>query len=53
MTRTVPLSYTINVSVSTAPRGLGEYNTNTVCLFTNEQPLSTEPYIWAVNSQDA
>ena len=53
MTRTVPLSYTINVSVSTAPSGLGEYNTNTVCLFTNEQPLSTEPYIWAVNAQDA
>jgi hypothetical protein len=53
MTRTVPLSYTINVSVSTAPQGLGEYNTNTVCLFTNEQPLSTEPYIWAVNTQDA
>lgn len=53
MTRTVPLSYTINVSVSTAPTGLGEYNTNTVCLFTNEQPLSTEPYIWAVNSQEA
>lgn len=53
MTRTVPLSYTINVSVSTVPQGLGEYNTNTVCLFTNEQPLSTEPYIWAVNTQDA
>ncbi len=53
MTRTVPLSYTINVSVSTAPQGLGEYNTNTICLFTNEQPLSVEPYIWAVNAQDA
>lgn len=53
MTRTVPLSYTINVSVSTVPQGLGEYNTNTVCLFTNEQPLSTEPYVWAVNTQDA
>ena len=53
MTRTVPLSYTINVSVSTAPSGLGEYNTNSVCLLTNEQPLSTEPYIRAVNAQDA
>lgn len=52
MTRTVPLSYTINVSVSTAPSGLGEFNTNTICLFTNEQPLSSEPYIWAVNAQD-
>lgn len=53
MTRTVPLSYTINVSVSTAPTGLGEFNTNSVCILTNEQPLSTEPYIWAVNAQDA
>lgn len=53
MTRTVPLSYTINVSVSTTPQGLGEYNTNTICLFTNEKPLSVEPYIWAVNGQDA
>ena len=53
MTRTVPLSYTINVSVSTTPTGLGEYNTNTVCLLTNEQPLSVNPYIWAVNTQDA
>lgn len=52
MTRTVPLTYTINVSVSTAPVGLAEFNTNTVCLFTNEQPLSVEPYIWAVNSQE-
>lgn len=53
MTRTVPLTYTINVSVSTAPQGLGEFNTNTICLFTNEQPLSVEPYIWAINVQDA
>lgn len=52
MTRTVPLSYTINVSVSTAPVGLGEYNTNSVCLFTNEQPLSVEPYIWAASAQE-
>jgi len=53
MTRTVPLSYTINVSVSTTPKGLGEYNTNTICLLTNEAPLSSNPYIWAVNAQDA
>ena len=51
--QTVPLSYTINVSVSTTPSGLGEYNTNSVCLFTNESPLSINPYIWAVNAQDA
>lgn len=53
MTRTVPLTYTIDVSVSTAPKGLGEYNVNSICLLTNEQPLSTAPYIWAVNAQDA
>jgi len=53
MTRTVPLSYTINVSVSTTPSGLGEYNSNSICLLTNETPLSTQPYIWAVNTQDA
>ena len=53
MTRNVPLSYTIDVSVSTTPTGLGEQNTNTVCLLTNEQPLSTEPFIWAVNARDA
>ena len=53
MTRTVPLSYTINVSVSTTPSGLGEYNSNSICLLTNETPLSTQPYIWAVNAQDA
>ena len=52
MTRTVPLSYTIDVSVSTTPTGLGEYSTNSICLLTNEQPLSSEPYIWAVNAQD-
>lgn len=50
--QTIPLSYTINISVSTTPSGLGEYNTNTVCLLTNETPLSIKPYIWAVNAQD-
>ena len=53
MTRTVPITYTIDVSVSTTPTGLGEYNTNSVCILTNEQPLSSDPYIWAVNAQDA
>lgn len=53
MTRTVPLSYTIDVSVQAAPKGLGDYNTNSICVLTNEQPLSTEPYIWAVNTRDA
>lgn len=53
MTRNVPLSYTINIGIATAPQGLGEFNTNTTCILTNEQPLSTNPYIWAVNAQDA
>lgn len=53
MIRTVPVTYTVDVSVSTTPAGLGEYNTNSVCVLTNEQPLSSEPYIWAVNGQDA
>ena len=52
MTRNVPITYTIDVSVSTTPTGLGEYNTNSICLLTNEQPLSSGPYIWAVNAQD-
>lgn len=48
----IPLTNTVNVTVTGAPSGLGEYNTNSICLFTNEQPLSVEPYIWAVNAQD-
>lgn len=52
MKQNVPLSYTVNVNIATTPSGLGEVNTNTVCLFTNESPLSVNPYIWAVNAQD-
>lgn len=52
MTRTVPLQHTIDVSISTAPRGLGDYSTNSIVLLTNEAPLSTQPYIWAVNVVD-
>ena len=52
MTRTVPLQHTIDVSISTAPRGLGDYSTNSIVLLTNETPLSTQPYIWAVNAVD-
>lgn len=48
----IPLTNTVNITVTDAPKGLGEYNTNSVCLFTNEQPLSVEPYIWATNAQD-
>lgn len=48
----IPLTNTVNITVTDAPKGLGEYSTNSVCLFTNEQPLSVEPYIWATNAQD-
>lgn len=48
----IPLTNTVNVTVTGTPQGLGEFNTNSICLFTNEQPLSVEPYIWAVNAQD-
>lgn len=50
---TIPLSYTVNVSISGTPSGLGEFNTNTICVLTNEQPLSINPYIYCVNAQDA
>ena len=49
----VPISYTVNVSVSTAPQGLGEQNTNTICLLTNESPLGIDNYKWCANAQDA
>ncbi|MEE3499783.1 MAG: DUF3383 family protein, partial [Ruminococcus bromii] len=48
----IALSNTINISVSGTPAGLGEYSTNSIVLLSNEQPLSAEPYIWAVNAQD-
>ena len=48
----IALTNTINVSLSSAPRGLGEFSTNTILLATNEAPLSAEPYIWAVNATD-
>lgn len=51
-TGNIALSNTINVSVSATPFGLGEYSTNSIVLLSNEQPLSAEPYIWAVNAQD-
>ena len=49
---TIDLSNTINVSLSATPQGLRDFSTNTICIFSNEQPLSTEPYISAVNAQD-
>lgn len=51
-TGNIALSNTINVSLSNTPAGLGDYNTNSIVLLSNETPLSSEPYIWAVNAQD-
>lgn len=33
---TVPLSYTINVSLSAVPTGLADFNTNSIAIFSNE-----------------
>ena len=48
----IALSNTINVTLGKAPSGLGEYSTNSIVLLSNESPLSSEPYIWAVSAQD-
>jgi len=36
MTYQVPLSYSINVSLSALPQGLAEFNKNSIAIFTNE-----------------
>ena len=48
----IALNNTINITLTSAPSGLKEASTNSVVLLSNEQPLSSEPYIWANNSQD-
>lgn len=48
----IALSNTINITLASAPSGLKEYSTNSVVLLSNEQPLSSEPYIWANSPQD-
>lgn len=48
----IPITNTINVSVSETPTGLGNYAVNSIYLLTNEKPLSVEPYIWATSAQD-
>lgn len=40
----VPLSYTINVSLSATPTGLADFNTNSIAIFTNETAKFSEPY---------
>lgn len=40
----VPLSYTINVSLSATPSGLADFNTNSIAIFSNETATFSEPY---------
>lgn len=44
LTYNVPLSYTINVSLSALPQGLAEFNTNSIAIFTNEPAGFSESY---------
>ena len=48
----IALSNTINITLSGTPKGLSDFATNTILLATNETPLSSEPYIWAVSASD-
>ena len=48
----IALTNTINITLSVTPKGLGDFATNSILLATNEIPLSSEPYIWAVSAQD-
>lgn len=40
----VPLSYTINVSLSALPSGLADFNTNSIAIFSNEAAGFSESY---------
>lgn len=44
VTYQVPLSYTINVSLSSTPTGLADFNTNSIAIFSNETPAFSESY---------
>ena len=47
----VPVSYTVNVSLSAVPTGLGTYNTNSIAIFSNEEANFNENYITALTPQ--
>lgn len=47
----VPVSYTVNVSLSAVPQGLGTYNTNSIAIFSNEDANFNENYIVALTPQ--
>ena len=40
----IPLSYTVNVSLTATPNGIAEFNTNSIAIFTNEQARFSESY---------
>lgn len=40
----VPLSYTINVSLSATPQGLADFNTNSIAIFSNEEAAFSDVY---------
>ena len=40
----VPLSYTVNVSLTATPTGLADFNTNSIAIFTNEPAGFSENY---------
>lgn len=44
ITYEVPLSYTINVSLSAIPQGLADFNTNSIAIFTNETAGFSDSY---------
>ena len=45
----VPVSYTVNVSLTQTPSGLAGYNTNSIAIFSNEQANFSENYIRALS----
>ena len=44
VTYQVPLSYTVNVSLSATPSGLADFNTNSIAIFTNEPAAFSDSY---------
>lgn len=49
----IPLSYVINVSLSTTPQGLADFNTNSIAIFSNEPLLIPAMYSVCYSPQDA
>lgn len=49
----IPLSYVINVSLSTTPQGLADFNTNSIAIFSNEPLQIPALYTVCYSPQDA